>query len=66
MEAVFQDVFDSWDAAVAYQRIALQYYLDANTPIRACEIVYNRDFLTGKDVFKVFVRPFVVLKNAAS
>lgn len=60
----FQDMFDTWEAAVAYQRIALQYYLDAGCAIRACEIHDEKDFRTGKQKFMVFVRAFIVVNNA--
>lgn len=64
MRPIFQDVFDNWDAAVAYQRIALEHYLAAGIPIRACEIVDEMSFRTGTRVYKVFVRPFIVAQNA--
>jgi hypothetical protein len=58
----FQDIFETWDAAVSYQRIALLHYMEKQVPIRACEINCQRNFATGKLVYSVFVRPFLVSK----
>lgn len=63
MQAIFEDIFDSWEAAVAYQRIALEHYLSQNLPIRACEIIDERNFRTGTTVYKVFVRAFVDVRS---
>lgn len=63
MTVYFQEQFDSWDAAVACQHEKLQLCIVQKMAVRTCEILIDKNHLTGKQVFTVFVRPFHVYGN---